>query len=109
MATITVAQDGSGWFSKPAKSIGEALKRAVAGDVIKVEGGEYAENIVINKPVTIIGVDPTAAVVVGTIEVASVSVALRTIGIRNAPGVAIWVAGKGLEPEIIGVHIEKPA
>jgi SpoVK/Ycf46/Vps4 family AAA+-type ATPase len=109
MATITVSRTGGGWFSKPVTSIGDALSQASAGDVIKIEKGEHVGDIVINKPVQIVGTDATNAVIIGTVEIASPKVALRNLRIKNASTVAIWVAGPGLDPQISGLSIESPA
>ena len=59
--TITVTPDGSGDY----QSIQDAVDAAEAGDTIRVHGGEYNENVILNKSLTMIGNGSEATILVG--------------------------------------------
>ncbi|MBT7101116.1 DUF1565 domain-containing protein [Candidatus Poribacteria bacterium] len=71
------------------RTIGAALERAAAGDVILVHAGAYAEALTLGKPVALIGEDARTTSVVGTgdgdvIRIASEGVSLRGFTVTNS-------------------------
>jgi len=74
-ASATIQGDGS--LANPFQTIGEALAIAMDGDTIAIAGGTYAENVIVDKAVTLDGaVDGTGApdVIVGTGTGAAITV-----------------------------------
>ena len=49
--------DGAEWQVRPGESIAKAVRQARAGDTITVERGDYQEHVVIDKPLTLRGLD----------------------------------------------------
>jgi nitrous oxidase accessory protein len=45
------------WTVRPGESIAAAIARAAPGDVVRVERGRYEERLLIDKPVTLTGID----------------------------------------------------
>jgi len=51
------AAEGAGWHVQPGQSIAQAVRQARAGDTVTVERGDYAEHLLIDKPLTLLGHD----------------------------------------------------
>ena len=56
-AAVTGCAHGAEWQVKPGESIQAAIVQAAPGDTIRVARGHYPENLRIEKPVKLIGVD----------------------------------------------------
>jgi nitrous oxidase accessory protein len=56
-AAVTGCAHGAEWQVKPGESIQAAIAHAAPGDTIRVARGHYPENLRIDKPVKLIGVD----------------------------------------------------
>lgn len=54
---LGAAVEGAEWRVRPGESIAHALRQADAGDTITVERGDYAEHLLIDKPLTLRGRD----------------------------------------------------
>ncbi|OZA30962.1 MAG: copper ABC transporter substrate-binding protein [Hydrogenophilales bacterium 17-61-9] len=77
-AEITVA---------PGESIAAAIARAAAGDVIRIERGHYAENLLIDKPLTLQGIDrPTISggLAGDTLRITAEDVVIDGINVRDS-------------------------
>jgi len=66
------------------QKIQDAIDAADPDDVIQVKAGNYYEELVVYKPLTIIGEDKETAIINGRISVFSNHVVLRRFTIRNA-------------------------
>lgn len=90
---IIVSPDG------PLNTITDALAQAEPGDTIEVQGGVYNEHLVIDKPVTLVGIDRPVIDGGGTgivVDIAAPDVTLRGFTVRNS--------GKVLEKEDGGIE-----
>jgi nitrous oxidase accessory protein len=45
------------WTVRPGDSISAAIARAAAGDTVRIERGRYEERLLIDKPITLVGID----------------------------------------------------
>lgn len=54
---LGAAAEGAGWHVQPGQSIAQAVRQARAGDTVTVERGDYAEHLLIDKPLTLLGHD----------------------------------------------------
>lgn len=52
---LGAAAEGAEWQVRPGQSIAQALRQARAGDTVTVERGDYAEHLLIDKPLTLRG------------------------------------------------------
>jgi parallel beta-helix repeat protein len=79
--TWIVAKDGSGDF----KTIQEAIanESVSAGDIIFVRNGTYAENIVINKSISLVGENPDLTVISGDFTTSVVYIKADYVNITN--------------------------
>lgn len=85
----------------PGQSIAAAVQRAKAGDTIRIAHGEYAEHLVIDKPLQLEGIDHpiiTGKNAGDVIRVRSVDVVIRGFVIRDS--------GTDLGAQNSGVYIE---
>lgn len=85
----------------PGQSIAAAVQRAKAGDTIRIARGEYAEHLVIDKPLQLEGIDHpiiTGKNAGDVIRVRSVDVVIRGFVIRDS--------GTDLGAQNSGVYIE---
>ena len=57
LAAVTGSAHGAEWQVKPGESIQAAIAHAAPGDTIRVARGRYPENLRIDKPVKLIGID----------------------------------------------------
>ena len=96
--------DADGSMGKPYQSIEEALTASTSGAHIAVAAGEYQEDLVINKPVTLEGRCPKMVTVMGykkdhkaTIQVAASGTVIRGLSVTGSHhGVVLFNATKVL-------------
>ena len=94
-AEITVA---------PGESIAAAVARAAAGDVIRIERGRYAENLLIDKPLTLKGIGrPTLS---GGFEGDTIRVVAEDVVID---GLIVTDSGDSLLEQNAGIYIQPGA
>jgi serine/threonine protein phosphatase PrpC len=100
--TWVVSQDGSGDFT----SIADALGGASDGDTIRVEPGEYAESVVVNRPVALVSSVSRGAMLVppGGLASPSTGVDLRADGARIA---GFRIFGDEQRQLAVGVHVSE--
>ncbi|MDC3957407.1 right-handed parallel beta-helix repeat-containing protein [Polyangium jinanense] len=96
--------EGDGTRDKPFASLQEAVKGSAPGDyLVLMNKSIFPENVVIDKPLTILGTDPEtpaeeASIIVqapapNAIIVQSKDVTLRGLIVQNPQGAGIWVQG----------------
>lgn len=89
---------------RPGESIAAAIARAQAGDVVIVARGRYAENLVIDKPLTLKGLDrPTIS---GALKGDTVRVLAADVTIENF---IITDSGDDLTAQNAGIYIQRGA
>lgn len=96
--------DGDGSRDNPFTTLLEGIKASEPGDyVVVMKGSVFTENVVIDKPLTLVGADPEtpaeqASIIVqapepNAIIVQSKDVTLRGIIVQSPKGAGIWVQG----------------
>ena len=92
------------WVVHPGESIAAALRRAGAGDTVLVERGRYTENLVIDKPLTLKGVErPTIS---GGLKGDTIRVKSPDVTIE---GVIVTDSGDDLTAQNAGIYIQPGA
>ena len=110
------AEDGDGSADEPYGSISEGIAAAGSGATILIAAGAYAENVAINKSLTLVGSsDPsTAAAAAAVVEAPAPyairiegehSVTLQGLRIVQPSGAGIW-ASNGAEVVIEGTAVQ---
>lgn len=113
---VCAGSDGDGSESDPYGSLAQAVNEAVAGATILVAAGSYAENVMVRKPVRIVGSSdpaspdaaaarleapaPNALVVEG-----AQGVILQGLYVANPAGVGIWLKN-GAQATVQGSRVE---
>ena len=90
----------------PGQDLGAAIAAASPGDVLRLAPGDYPGNVVIDKPVTLLGPDDRSARIIGrregrTVWIKSPDVALRHLTVRHS--------GLSLPDMDAGVFLDKTA
>ncbi len=90
----------------PGQDLGAAIAAATPGDVLRLAPGDYPGNIVIDKPVTLLGPEDRSARIIGrregrTVWIKSPDVALRHLTVRHS--------GLSLPDMDAGVFLDKTA
>jgi hypothetical protein len=78
-------------------TISAAISAASSGDTIRVSPGTYAESVVVNKRLTIIGNDTTVVITPPAgngISLAADSIVLRTVKVFQSPGSGLTSSGR---------------
>jgi parallel beta-helix repeat protein len=100
--TWIVDQSGAG----DCTTIGEALRRAQAGDIIRVEPGEYAEAIALSGSITLV-----SSVRRGAVIVAPANATDRAAAVDMHPGspriVGFRIAGDARRPLAVGLRLRR--
>ncbi|MGB9778484.1 MAG: right-handed parallel beta-helix repeat-containing protein, partial [Candidatus Bathyarchaeales archaeon] len=86
------------YYAKAQQSIQTLIDNASPGSTINVSSGTYAERIVINKPLTIVGESPNNTVIFGygtgvLVDIVSDNVTLINFTLENNGGCGIRIAG----------------
>jgi nitrous oxidase accessory protein len=90
------------WQVRPGDSLSAAVARAAAGDTLRIERGEYVDHLVIDKPLTLIGLDrPTlsGAETGDVIRIAAPDVTVQGLIIRDS--------GSDLTAQNAGISVGK--
>lgn len=92
------------WRVHPGESIAAALVRAAAGDTVLVERGRYVENLVIDKPLTLEGIDrPTLS---GGLKGDTIRIKAPDVTIE---GLIVADSGDDLTAQNAGIYIQPGA
>jgi nitrous oxidase accessory protein len=92
------------WRVAPGQSIMAAIERAAAGDVILIQRGRYEENLLIDKPLTLRGVErPTIS---GGLKGDVIRVRASDVVLE---GLIITDSGSSLERQHAGIYIQPGA
>jgi len=92
------------WRVHPGESIAAALRRAQAGDTVLVERGRYRENLVIDKPLTLKGIDrPTLS---GGLKGDTIRIKSPDVTIE---GMIVTDSGGDLTAQNAGIYIQPGA
>ncbi len=100
LAALPAVADAATWRVAPGESIQAAIEHAAAGDVVEVERGRYTENLLIEKPLTLRGIDrPTLSGGLSgdTIRVTSPDVTIE--------GLIVTDSGDSLRDQNAGIYI----
>ena len=99
----TVAQAAE-WTVRPGELIAAAIERAAPGDVIRVERGRYVERLLIDKPLTLMGIGrPTLS---GGLEGDTIRVTAEDVVIE---GLIVTDSGDSLLDQNAGIYIRPGA
>ncbi len=94
------AASAAEWTVKPGESIGGAISRAKAGDTILVQRARYEENLVIEKPITLRGIDrPTIS---GSLKGDVIRIVSPDVTLE---GLIVTDSGDDLEKQNAGIYI----
>lgn len=94
-----VTKDRSGDFTTIQEAI---LNESVsAGDIIFVRNGIYAENIIINKSISLVGEDSNMTIICGNFTTSVISVEANDVSIAN-----FMITGSGFNPVDSAITIE---
>lgn len=92
------------WTIEPGQSIAAAMQRAAAGDTLLIKRGRYIENLVIDKPLTLRGVErPTIS---GDLKGDVIRVRATDVTLE---GLIVTDSGDDLEKQHAGVYIQPGA
>lgn len=101
---MLIAASGSAWSAvlqvKPGQSIAAAIRAAQPGDTVRVERGNYAERLTIDKPITLQGINrPTisAGFSGDTIRVSATDVTIQGLIVRDS--------GTDIDAQNSGIYI----
>lgn len=101
---LGAAAEGAEWHVRPGESIAKAVRQARAGDTITVERGDYQEQVLIDKPLTLRGLDrPTLS---GNDQGDVIRVKAPDVTIE---GMIIRDSGSDLTAQNAGIYIEPGA
>ena len=98
LALSVVAARGAVVAVQPGQSIADAIRRARPGDTVQVARGFYAENLLIDKPITLRGVDrPTISAqgIGDVIRVSSADVQIQGFIVRDS-GIDLGAQNSGI-------------
>ena len=99
-----LAAHAAEWRVRPGESIAAALDRAHAGDTVLVERGRFRENLVIDKPLTLKGLDrPTIS---GGLKGDTIRVTAPDVTIE---GIIVTDSGDDLTAQNAGIYIHPGA
>jgi nitrous oxidase accessory protein len=98
MTTLTVDDDGPADF----QTIQEAINNAGSGYVIFVHNGEYYENLVVDKSVSLIGENRDSTIINGNKTGNVINITINNVGVM---GFTIRESGMNLDNS--GIHIEQ--
>ncbi len=102
--SLALSAGAAEWRVQPGQSIGAALSRAAAGDTVLVERGRYQERLVIDKPITLKGVNrPTVS---GGLQGDTIRVTSPDVTIE---GLIVADSGADLEKQNAGIYIQPGA
>ena len=102
--SLALSAGAAEWRVRPGESISAALSRAAAGDTVLVERGRYQERLVIDKPITLRGVDrPTVS---GGLQGDTIRVTSPDVTIE---GLIVADSGADLEKQNAGIYIQPGA
>lgn len=90
------------WTVRPGESIQQAIDQAAAGDTVRILRGRYAENLIVSRPLTLLGIDrPTISGELkgDVIRVKSADVTLE--------GLIVTDSGDDLGAQNAGIYITK--
>ncbi len=92
------------WTVRPGESIAAAIERAAPGDTVQVERGRYTERLVINKPITLKGIDrPTLS---GGLEGDPIRIVAEDVVID---GMNVSDSGDSMIDQNAGIYIQPGA
>jgi nitrous oxidase accessory protein len=102
--SLALSAGAAEWRVRPGESIGAVLSRAAAGDTVLVERGRYQERLVIDKPITLRGVDrPTVS---GGLQGDTIRITSPDVVIE---GLIVADSGTDLEKQNAGIYIQPGA
>ncbi|HSN22247.1 MAG TPA: nitrous oxide reductase family maturation protein NosD [Usitatibacter sp.] len=101
LAAASLGAHAAEWSVHPGESIAQAIGRAAPGDTVSVERGHYDEHLVIDKPLTLRGVDRPTISAGNTGDVIRVKSSDVTI-----EGLILRDSGDDLGAENAGIFVE---
>jgi nitrous oxidase accessory protein len=95
------AAHAADWTVRPGESIAAVVARAAPGDVVRIERGRYAERLVLDKPITLKGIDrPTLS---GELKGDTIRVTAEDVTIE---GMIVANSGDSLVDQNAGIYIQ---
>lgn len=102
--SLALSAGAAEWRVQPGQSIAAAVSRAAAGDTVLVERGLYEERLLIDKPITLKGMNrPTVS---GGLQGDTIRIASPDVTIE---GLIVADSGADLEKQNAGIYIQPGA